>query len=141
MSTIIKFWTRKKFFGPPAKFSHVEYYDSEKAKSFSADGYHNIVGWRDVQYSHPQWWVALEIPADELTSPDMARLLADNIASKSEGYDYLGAFTCRWDGRQDSKKWFCSEAVARCLGFRSRPTPQKLYDRLVKIGCKRVGFI
>jgi hypothetical protein len=78
----------------------------------------------------PADWDVIEIPT---TPEEEAASLSWFQSHAGQGYDVLGLFQFVWARQEGEKcKWFCSEAVARALGFPEswRYSPNLLADIL-----------
>lgn len=131
---IIKFWTRPKWYSfKPAKYCHTELQLYIDGRSFSARGFENEVGLRQINYTHPKRWDTVKI----IVSIKTFETIKSNIFDIMQGrecikgaYDYAVPFKklC-WH----NKKWFCSEACAHALGIeKCNVYPDKLYNLVQK---------
>ena len=96
--------------------SHAEL-QREDGLCFSADGYKNIVDWRDIQFTNPGRWIAIRMPP--VSDEEDANKVARAAKLKGHKYDTLGAIfsSSRWHRNiEDPNKNYCSEACAIVYG-------------------------
>ena len=96
------------------------------------------VGFKDIEYSHPERWEAITI---DVTDPRLPRRWKSKAALRLEcvrlsgrDYDVLGCIgqAIGIDSLQDDKKDFCSEVVGGMFGV-FRMSPARLYNKLKEI--------
>lgn len=99
----VRWWTR-------GSYSHVELVAPGWVASASMrDG---GVRFKAIDF-HPDRWDLVAIGGDEIA----ARAWFE--AHQGAAYDWMGLFGFVWrPGREVTRRWFCSEAVAAALGFK-----------------------
>jgi hypothetical protein len=113
--TLVRWWTN----GP---YSHVELVFSDDI-SASASMLDNGVRFKKIEWK-PDRWDFFEIEGNEELAKEW---FLENVGSK---YDYLGLFGFIYRKHTgDCKRWFCSEACAKALGYKDawRFCPNTLY--------------
>lgn len=82
---------------------------SSSSQNDAIDG-GNGVRFKDIKYSHPDRWTThiLWVTKEEL---EEILLECEIAAAMCLRYDYRGAAGCLWTSRENSWKFFCSEAV------------------------------
>ena len=106
-------------------YSHVELLFSD-GYMFSASQRTGLTAYRKHILDFEKWeYIDIEVDEKEV------RALANKYAGKA--YDYLGVISFLGIGKQEDKKWFCSEVVAKCLGYKNtKISPNGLYRLLTK---------
>jgi hypothetical protein len=112
---------------------HIEAFFPDTGLSFSARGFDNLVGWKNIEYSHPERWMFFElrnIPVGSkryIQARDRAHIL------QGMKYDYFGAVMNK--AQYHNQKWYCYESFNHIMDW----CPCNVYGSRTLDRCVRLG--
>ncbi|SRR6056297_625945 len=110
-------------------------------KSFSASGWDNRVRFKQINYSHPQWWDFYHLPYVSIRDLNLIHQKAKAIDGCK--YDFRGVFywfIIKNKFKQDMNRWWCFEACSWALGqYPYRVSGVPMLEKAIERGAVKVS--